>query len=338
MKKPNPLSMADLNRLPLLLGLGLVLAGSAWMIGNAWKAQHPSARHELLDIRPGSDLRDSGISPRFPVERLSNYRIETGRGVDIRLGIVDYRDDAGQARSVIVYPANPGTGLAAEPGTRMSLWGSTAQAIREHTQEDALFLSWWDNAQRIHFLTGRETWPRQAARSGFADSPLRDFWIKAAGGAARDEQPAIQLAKWLTMDAEQALADIRRALPSNRPLYWLVCVDDLARLGEIEALSGVKIPLEMRYFPPAPNIHAQIAAVRRWASEAGDLGNYLVQQIPGGGVKAWRITTEAGSRTLLARLLPFTQALENPLPDTHLVHQSTWGAYLVIHEILPART
>jgi hydroxylamine oxidation protein HaoB len=114
-------------------------------------------------------------------------------------------------------------------------------------------------------------------------------------------------------------------------VYWLACLDDLARLSEIEALGGAKLPFEARVFPAADNIHGQIAEARRWAGEAGP-GAYLAQQLPGGGARVWRITREAGTKTLLARLLPFTSSLAQPLAKLSLVYQSSWGGYLSVYQ------
>jgi hydroxylamine oxidation protein HaoB len=119
-------------------------------------------------------------------------------------------------------------------------------------------------------------------------------------------------------------------------IYVLACVDDLARLGEIERLSGVTIPLEARYFPAASDLHAQIKDVRRWASEKGEGANYLVQPVMGGGVRAWRVTSPEASNLLLIRLLPFSKSLETPLQGARLVYQSHWGAYISVHEVTSA--
>jgi hydroxylamine oxidation protein HaoB len=106
-------------------------------------------------------------------------------------------------------------------------------------------------------------------------------------------------------------------------------LDDLARLSEIEALSGVSLPFEARFFPGEANIHTQIAAVKRWAGEKGS-GSYLIHPLPGGGIRAWRITAEEGEKTLLARLLPFVSSVGRTPAQLQLVYQSEQGAYLSI--------
>jgi hydroxylamine oxidation protein HaoB len=57
-----------------------------------------------------------------------------------------------------------------------------------------------------------------------------------------------------------------------------------------------------------------------------------VQALPNGGTRAWRITREEGTKTLLARLLPFTTSLAKPLDKLSLVYQSPWGGYLSVYE------
>ena len=93
------------------------------------------------------------------------------------------------------------------------------------------------------------------------------------------------------------------------------------------------MPFEARLFAAEANLHAQIAAIKRWAEETG--GIYLAQPAANGAVRAWRITTEEASRTLLARLLPFNSSLAHPLAGVQPVYQSAWGGYISIYQWQP---
>lgn len=279
-----------------------------------------------------AELKDGlpGLEGRFPIERIFRYRI--GReGAGVELNVAHYRDAQGQTGSAIVFPPADPTQPQGETGLRHDLWQAAAEAIQSHTDKDALFVSWWDDGQRIRFLTGRKPWLDAPVAGAFPDADQRKFWQRAGGGFNPDEAKLRQLARWLSMDADAALAEMALALPKDQSVYWLVCLDDLARLGEIEALSGVKLPFEARIFPQANNIHEQIAEVKRWAGEKG-IGSYLVQQLPSGGARVWRITTEGGVGTLLARLLPFTTSLAKPLEHQSLVYQTGWGGYLSVYQ------
>jgi hydroxylamine oxidation protein HaoB len=318
----------------LFLGLGLLLAGIAiFFLGLPHFFSKELRFEKIKEMKPG-DPGFPTLDGQFQPESLGEYEIGRADQVMVSLHAVSYSDKSGALRRAIVFPPSD-HGSSAPQGirdgnqVRHDLWANAAKAIRQHTDENALFVSWWDNAQRIHFLSGRDAWAAQPVGDAFPEPRSRGFWGEIAGGFAEDEQPLRQLARWLTMDADQALAELSERLPKDRPVFWAVCLDDLARLSEIEALSGVSLPLEARFFPAEANIHAQISAVKRWAEEKGR-ASYLVHPLPGGGIRAWRITSEEGEKTLLARLLPFVGSVGRTPEQLQLVYQSGQGAYLSI--------
>ncbi|MGX2038807.1 hydroxylamine oxidation protein HaoB [Methylocaldum sp. MU1018] len=310
----------------LLVGIGIFFFGLPHLFSESWQFE------KIKEMKPG-DAGFPVLEGQFQPESVAEYEIGREGKVTVSLHVVSYRDNDGSSRRAIVYPSSGASSpppVAADGNQiRHDLWGSAAKAIRQHTEENALFVSWWDDAQRIHFLTGRDAWASLPVAEAFPEPRSRRFWGDVAGGFAKDEQPLRQLAHWLTMDADRAIAELSERLPKDRPVFWVVCLDDLARLSEIEALSGVSLPLEARFFPAEANIHAQIAAVKRWAKEKGP-GSYLVQPLPGGGIRAWRITSDEGEKTLLARLLPFVGSLGHVPEPFQLVYQSEQGGYLSI--------
>ena len=322
------------RRFMLILGLLLVSGGLAMLPATRWWHRHFEPTFEVVEVKNQVTPEDLGFSSHFPAERLTRYRLGKAQDLDIPLSVIDYRNEENQLEKVTVYPETKPATAVRSANPRMSLWSKVAEAISKHASPDALYITWWDNAQRIHFLTGEATWPRRPAAESFAGLPLAAFWQEAAGGLAVDTAPVRQLAQWLTMDADLALQAIRSDPNLSRMPYLLACVDDLARLGEIERLSGVSIPLEVRYFPSGEDLHGQIKEVRRWASETGSGANYLVQPVVGGGVRAWRVTRPEGSNLLLIRLLPFSKSLESPLEGLRLVYQSHWGAYISLYEVI----
>jgi hydroxylamine oxidation protein HaoB len=295
----------------LLLGIALLAPPEFYGLG---------IRYEKLGEWQSGDPGLPEVGGTFPIDSLTRYRIERLTGNAVELNVARYQD-----ASAIVFPAQGKSQL------RHDLWQSTADAIKNHSDANALFLSWWDDGQRIQFLTGRQPWLNQPVANAFPNASQKALWEEIGGGFNPDETRIKQFARWLSMDADAALAEMDQALPKGQPVYWLASLDDLARLSEIEALSGVKLPFEARVFPAADNLHSQIAAVQRWADEHGS-GSYLVQQLQGGGAMVWRITNEAGEKTLLARLLPFTSSLAKPLERLSLVYQSAWGGYLSVYQ------
>ncbi|MEW6038289.1 MAG: hydroxylamine oxidation protein HaoB [Pseudomonadota bacterium] len=322
--------MADMTgrpkqfRLASFAGIALLVLGGAILLYDRFR---PEFSHEEAAV-PAAEWAALEPGGAFPLTALTRYTLRQG-DASVRLTVADYRDGRNQSHRVTLFPAEPGNPAA---GLRHDLWRAAGEAIARHTDDNALFLAWWDDAQRIRFLSGRDTWLDQPAAAAFPNGAERSVWEKAAGGFAADPDPSRRLARWLGMDADAALAEMKAELPADRPVYVLVCLDDLARLGEIEALAGVHLPFETARFPDG-DMHGQIASVQQWARQDVDQASYLVQQNPGAGVRAWRITTPQGRDTLLARLLPFTTSLARPLPQAQTVYQSGWGSYITIYAL-----
>jgi hydroxylamine oxidation protein HaoB len=320
-----------------LIGGAFILAGAAWMAfgpqifsGKTGGAGQDEIEYVKLAAVEKGEPGFPQFSGRFPVERVERYRV--GReGGGVELSVARYRDGQGRLGAAILFPPASAQG---DGSPRNDLWQDAAQAAIDHTPANALFVGWWDDAQRFRFLSGREVWLDRPEAGAFADRAQRQFWERAGGGMGESGGKLTQLARWLSMDADAALREMAQTLPRDRPVYFLLCLDDLARLSEIAALSGAKLPFEGRIFPRADNIHAQIAEVKRWAAEKSP-NAYLAQQLPNGGARAWRIAEEGGAKTLLARLLPFTGSLEQPLAGMTLVYQSGWGGYLSVYQWRP---
>ncbi|NJD08790.1 MAG: hydroxylamine oxidation protein HaoB [Methylococcaceae bacterium] len=317
--------------LPKVFGILLALAGGYILLfGLPDPDRSPSLSWRKREVADRGSPGFDDPAPVGPADRVIRYRVSQGDRAELLLDVAEYRDPQQRPARAIVYRAS-GAGERSDGKLRHDLWEEAMAAIKQHAPADALFLGWWDNAQRIAYGSGRAVWAASPSRALYRDASQRSLWSEVSGGYADDDANLRQLARWLAMDADQALADMAQRF-QGRQVYLLVCLDDLARLSEIEALAGSELAFEGRLFPAAENLHGQIAGVKRWTVERGT-GNYLVQQLSSGDTRAWRIVTEAGARSLLARLLPFTSSLAKPLDRVSLVYQSAWGGYLSVYRV-----
>lgn len=294
----------------LLLGGVLLLAGAALILSALWPIED-AWRVERTPLTPPEDL-----TSYYPLLNFERLEIKHAQGQQLTLYLVRYQDKEGIFRQA----------LLPEPGSaKWRAWMELGQLLR-NLERDALVIAWWDNGQRVDFLSGLATWIRQPPKAAFA-SEERPLWQTLSGGF-EDSERSIQLVKWWTADSVQALSEIAR-LKFDRPVYFLVSSDDLTHLDEIERLAGKALPLEVRIFPEASNFHAQIAQIKRWARETGKA--YLPLKVPG-GIAAWRLTQE--SPPFLLSLLPFLplsdKAESRPWYSLTQVYQSL-GGYLTLY-------
>ncbi|WP_347988525.1 hydroxylamine oxidation protein HaoB [Methylomonas sp. AM2-LC] len=318
-----------------VVGIVCILSGIwvGWFGLPVWSSP-PLRWQKIQEIKYGQPGFPELTSP-FSMVGATKYEVRQGDDISLLLNSIQYRTITDEVRQAIIYlPDNSSDQPLTEmKALRHDLWLEVSQAILQHTDEKTLFLSWWDDAQRIDFLTGRKTWIHAPTATTFANANEQELWQQVAGPIDPDEQALRRLASLLAMDVQQALQEMAKILTADVPVYWLVCLDDLARVSEIERLSGKQLGFEARLFPQSGDVHSQIAEVKRWASENGT-GSYLVQNIPGQGVRAWRIMDSATENTLLAKMLPFTSSLANPADNLEIVYQSNWGAYLAIYHWL----
>ncbi len=326
------------NSFLIVISIALLVAGGALFIqqiriayfsADTSSQGEPSVKVALLQGQT-SDLQG-----HFSVDSVDNYTIQRNGKDAFSLLLAHYKDGQNQERRVLLFPKNKQetAALISPTGIRDTIWQEAASAIKKNTPDDAVILSWWDDGQRIHFLSGREAWISKPSDETF-NSPI---WNQFKGNlllATQDEKSKLrQMARWLTMDSDQALAEIRQAFSTEHPLYILATNDLLLRLGEIADYGAAPLTLTTASFPAHDNLHGDIASIREWAGENGT-GNYLVQK-EGGGYHVWATPRASDSvkRALLVRLLPFVDSLKK-LPDSvQLVYQSHWGGYLSIYRL-----
>ncbi len=229
------------------------------------------------------------------LEKWRLHQTETGRRLTVTVAF--YADKTGHRHQVL---------LPEPTSRRWQNWQRLGAYLREHTEQNALILAWWDNGQRIDFLSGRSTWVKHPPAKAFARND-RSLWQRLSGGFDATEDRLVTLARLWTLDSKTAALELSRLAP-GKPLYMLINSDDLARLDEIQRLGGKKLPLDLKIFPRSDNFHGQIAAVQAWAQQGGN--GYLPQNVPG-GIAAWRITGKTNPPLWLL-LLPFSSSPKQP--------------------------
>ncbi len=279
-------------------------------------------------------VSDPTLSTHFQLASIHQWQIQKN-AAKFNLNVAAYVDDSGTHRQAIVFlpPLTMQAPALSQNDLRYKVWSQASTLINQHVPADSLFLSWWDNAQRLHLFTGHSHWVDRPVAELYTDEDDRQLWSEISNGLSKNPQTGKQLAQWLAMDAAQAIKEIKATLAENQhAAYLLVSVDDLARIQEIEQISGKKFALASQVFYQGDNIHSQIARVKQWARQPGD-GSYLLQPLPGIGVRAWKPLDKQTENSLLIRLLPFTHALETPLPEIHRVFKSEWGGYISVFQL-----
>lgn len=217
-----------------------------------------------------------------------------------------------------------------QKSTKASAWQDFKQIWLTHSLDKTILLAWWDNSQRAHFYAGANVWLQSPTAEMFT-AKTESVWKQLSGGFSNDINPSKQLAGWLMMDADEALTSIQNHF-QNQSVRLLVSIDDLSRMSEIASISDSTGPFETRIFNNADNLHTLIAQVKRWAHDPGS-GSYLLQKISPLQIRAWKISSQTGGKTLLARLLPFTSSLETSHPHLKLLHRSKTSNYLSLYQI-----
>lgn len=279
------------------------------------------------------------LNSYFPIESIEKYSIKSPENQELEMFVAEYLAD-NKERRAIIYPVP----IASEEETnardeneshqfRQEKWQLLSAAVKKYTKDSDRFITYWDNAQRLHLFTGRMAIPEQPIEKAFSSSGEKSFWQEIGNGFSEQEQLTI-FAQCLVGKAGDAKSCLSQLYTDAGDNYILMSVDDMAHIQEISLLTGQDLPLETRLFSTDSDLHGQIRQVREWAREGEGTGSYMLQPIDENFVRAWRITDPAFEDSLLASLLPFTTAAEKELADLKLVFQSNWGGYLSLYQII----
>ena len=324
----------------LLLVCGaLVFTGSAMLFqqirgvlfsdGDARQINPAELNFKLLQGQT-SDLQGA-----FTVDSVDNYIFQRDGKDAFSLLLAHYRDVQNQQHRAVLYPKakQESSPLTSPTDLRLTIWQEAGTAISQNTPIDALILSWWDDGQRVHFLSGRDSWISKPSSETFSSPMWKGLQDNLLIASDSERGQLSNMAHWLTMDSDKALAEMRKFFGSSRPIYLLVTNDLLMRLGEMVDYGGTSLSFSSKTVPAHDNLHGDIALIKQWAYEEGG-GNYLVQK-EGLHYHVW--ATPKGSvienNSLLVRLLPFVDSLKKLPEHINLVYQSHWGGYLSIYKI-----
>lgn len=321
----------------LIISIALLVSGSALLLQQfrfLWSDAKSSSAESIIHVL-SLQGQASDLQGAFSVDSVDNYTIQRDGKDAFSLFVAHYRDSQSQQHRAVLFSnakANS-TAVASTTDLRQAIWQEAGRAIKQNTPENALILSWWDEGQRSHFLSGRDAWVSKPAEQTFTSPIWHSLKTNLLLASPDEAKQLATVAHWLTMDSDKALAEIRQTLGSSRPVYIVVTNDLLMRLGEINAYGGASLTFNTKVFQAHDNLHGDIAQIKQWSFEEGE-GNYLVQK-EGLNYHVWTSTKDAvtDKNTLLVRLLPFVDSLKK-LPDgIRLVYQSHWGAYLSIYQL-----
>jgi hydroxylamine oxidation protein HaoB len=323
-------------RLLLLAFSGVLLLTGGTLL---WRqASQLVAVDERADYPRFEISHDAAITPiqgAFPVNSAKQLRFLHNEKSIFEFTAVNYRDRNTQARTALLFPKNPQDSvlMPSPTGQRHAIWQEAATMVSEKSPQDALFLGWWDDSQRLHFLSGRETWLTTPGAATFK-SPLWQNLQSVFTPASNEEEGKLKnLARWLTMDSRQALAEMAAYFGKNRPVYLAVTNDLLMRSAEMADYGGSPLSIPATTLPVSANLHGDIRQIQTMAGEMGD-GNYLVQK-EGASYRIWVIPKNSpAADTLLIRLLPFVNSLKHLPESARLVYQSHWGAYFSVYRLV----
>lgn len=281
----------------------------------------------------------AALESQFSIDNIVSYTIAATGGAEYDLDVAKYLGEEDEEKQAIIYlptkTDEKGKVIAGGDKAahfRYEKWLSASEAIKKHTSERSLFVTFWDNAQRVHLFTGRECWATLPDQNAYRSKAEKTMWGAVAGGFDASGRLA-KYSQYLLSDTDAAISALTKELPGNPDTYLLVSTDDLSHVQEMAILAGRGLPLETKLFPAQTDLHNRISKVKDWAKEDNGTGSYLLQPVSAQSIRVWRITDKAFEDTLLARLLPFTSSLNRPIENIKLVYQSDWGAYLSIYEL-----
>lgn len=274
-----------------------------------WYKPVPAPYHYQL-IKEGTYKEFGKMSLEdWPELKLSQYKVQAD-GIDKPIAeFVTARRDDGSP--VLMYWKNNTNEILYNLDRKPSELSILATAINRHAAKDALILAWWDTARQLKLLTGHDT-----PFTSHLNEPLmvpvpwlghsesiqayeRGFWKSTPSEDERNRFKRFSEA--LVSPAEEGIKILQELAGKDRETYVVVHVTDLYKLG---FMYPERIGVAYQNFPMTGNMHGMITQMKVQLKE-NDFNTYTLQSIADEEIRAFFLSDEASSQTLLARMLPF---------------------------------
>ncbi len=216
-----------------------------------------------------------------------------------------------------------------------------ADAINKHASPDARILAWWDTAQQLKLLTGRDT-----IFNGHLSEPLiipdqwqdqreailayeNQFWQANVSQQQRDQFQRFSEA--LVSLPEEGLAMLRQMTGNAEETYLIVHVTDLYKLA---LMQPDKFGVTYQNFPMTGNMHGLINHMKVLLDQ-NEFDTYTLQSLSDQAIRVFFLDDEKSSETLMAQLFPFVEkTAPTELELMQLIYQH--GGYWVFQ--IPLQT
>jgi len=309
---------------------GLILLG--WF-AYAWFKPAPAPyQYRLISEGDSKQYPKMDLASGWPDLKLSLYQVQA-EGIDKPIAEFTTARQ-GDGSPVLIYWKNSTNEILYNFDRKPSELTMLAAAIKKHAPQGALILSWWDTSRQIKLLTGHDTlftshlnepmmvpvpWLEQ---SKAIQAYEERFWGSDARQAERDQFKRFSQA--LAQPAAEGVKALRELVGSDRETYVIIHVTDLYKLG---VMYSDKMGVAYQNFPMTGNMHGMINQMKVQVKE-NDFNTYTLQSISDNEIRAFFLSDEASSETLLARMLPFVEK-KSPvdLDVAQLIYQQ--GGYWV---------
>lgn len=320
----------------LLPSLGILLvAGGLFFLGwfaYLWFKPAPAPYQYQLAAEGDSKRFPQMDLQGWPKLKLGQYKV---KATDIDKPIAEFiiaRQEDGSP--VLMYWKNSTNEVLYNFDRKPAELSALAMAINKHAARDALILSWWDTSRQIKLLTGHDTlftshlneplliplpWLEQ---SKAIQAYENEFWGSKA--ERKEEEQFKRFSQALAAPAEEGAKQLRELIGSAREAYIIIHVTDLYKLG---MMYPDKIGVAYQNFPMTGNMHGMINQMKVQVKE-NNFDTYTLQSISDNEIRAFFLSDQASSETLLARMLPFVEKkAPQELEALQLIYQQ--GGYWV---------
>lgn len=188
-----------------------------------------------------------------------------------------------------------------------------ADVIDKHAAPDAQLLAWWDTAQQLELLTGRDS-----LFNAHLNEPLiipdqwqdqreailayeNQFWQVDVSRQQREQFQRFSEA--LVSLPEAGLAMLQQMTGNAEEAYLIVHVTDLYKLA---LMQPDKLGVTYQNFPMTGNMHGLINHMKVLLKE-NEFDTYTLQSLTEQSIRVFFLDDEESSETLMAQLFPFVE-------------------------------